>query len=557
MAQLQPWQLKTPGEDGQVLLWPDPTSWAELAGQAAERFARGGGPALLGEPLAGLRLAARAGLPILAGPRPDPQRPWVVTGHQTFPYHPGVWAKNVAIDATAARVGAAAVNLNVDHDLPRAGPQLAWPALDASGRLVRRGALELDHQQPFERQPAPSAEQVEQLCHRISNELDLLLTAKRSCPFNLPHAESTFARDPKGGAFSDFGAWFASSRGELDRGLGLMIAESLSSRVAAGDAFLLFAADAVVRAGELHAAYNDAVRRGRALTGHEPAPELRIDGGAVELPLWSLRAEAAGRHRVFAAAAAGQVRLSDGCGVIGDVPAEALARADRAVAALRRVLGDAGAGLRPRALTLTLFARLLLADLFVHGVGGAGYDVATDLLFESFYRLAAPPYAVASATLLLPLDGATATAEEHRQARYLLRDLRFNPQRHLPHQELSREPAASLVAAKWAAVERNQALRGAPDRRATQDPQTRLGAFGGPRRAERAGLFARVRLLNRELLALLDDDLARRQAAVDQLAEQLRASQIALARDYFYGLFPAERLVMLRDRINGRLTGAK
>ena len=36
--------------------------------------------------------------------------------------------------------------------------------------------------------------------------------------------------------------------------------------------------------------------------------------------------------------------------------------------------------LRPRALTLTIWARLLIADLFVHGIGGAKYDRISDTM---------------------------------------------------------------------------------------------------------------------------------------------------------------------------------
>ena len=41
-------------------------------------------------------------------------------------------------------------------------------------------------------------------------------------------------------------------------------------------------------------------------------------------------------------------------------------------------LSSRGIKLRTRALTTTLFARLVLSDMFLHGIGGAKYDQVTD-----------------------------------------------------------------------------------------------------------------------------------------------------------------------------------
>ena len=38
---------------------------------------------------------------------------------------------------------------------------------------------------------------------------------------------------------------------------------------------------------------------------------------------------------------------------------------------------------------LTLWARLLLCDLFIHGIGGAQYDRVTDLIVENYFGVTA------------------------------------------------------------------------------------------------------------------------------------------------------------------------
>ena len=59
-----------------------------------------------------------------------------------------------------------------------------------------------------------------------------------------------------------------------------------------------------------------------------------------------------------------------------------------------------GVKIRSRALVTTLWARLALSDLFLHGIGGAKYDQVTDRLIESFFDLAPPAIMVLSATFI-------------------------------------------------------------------------------------------------------------------------------------------------------------
>jgi hypothetical protein len=56
----------------------------------------------------------------------------------------------------------------------------------------------------------------------------------------------------------------------------------------------------------------------------------------------------------------------------------------------------------PRALTLTLFFRLLIVDQFIHGIGGARYDRVTDAVINDFFGLTPPRFCVTTATLLPP-----------------------------------------------------------------------------------------------------------------------------------------------------------
>jgi hypothetical protein len=52
----------------------------------------------------------------------------------------------------------------------------------------------------------------------------------------------------------------------------------------------------------------------------------------------------------------------------------------------------------PKASPLTLFLRLHVSALFIHGLGGANYEWVNDYIIEQFYQVQTPPYFVLSAT---------------------------------------------------------------------------------------------------------------------------------------------------------------
>jgi hypothetical protein len=79
----------------------------------------------------------------------------------------------------------------------------------------------------------------------------------------------------------------------------------------------------------------------------------------------------------------------------------------------------------------TLYARLFLGDLFLHGIGGAKYDELTDVLIRRFFGLTPPAFYAVTATLLLPVRRPAVAPEDVRRVDHMLRELRFHPEQHL------------------------------------------------------------------------------------------------------------------------------
>src|SRR5207249_6511614 len=116
-------------------------------------------------------------------------------------------------------------------------------------------------------------------------------------------------------------------------------------------------------------------------------------------------------------------------------------------------LERAGLKVRPRALTNTLFARLFVADLFIHGIGGGKYDELTDEIIRRYYGAEPPAYMVLSGTLFLPFPTYPTSADDCRRFARKMRDLRCNPQRYLDP-EAGDPRTAALVKQKQQWIER-------------------------------------------------------------------------------------------------------
>lgn len=177
--------------------------------------------------------------------------------------------------------------------------------------------------------------------------------------------------------------------------------------------------------------YNEVVREYRGAhrirsTAH-PVPDLAREGQWLEAPFWIWTVDDPRRRRLFVRRQRDALALSDRSAVRVDLPLTPEGDAGRAVQRLAE-LARGGLKIRCRALITTLWARLVLGDLFLHGIGGAKYDQLTDALIARFFGLEPPDFLVLSATLQLPIARQRTTAEEARTIEQRLRALTYHPE---------------------------------------------------------------------------------------------------------------------------------
>jgi hypothetical protein len=446
---------------------------------------------------------------------PGPSDRLLLAGHQPELFHPGVWVKNFALNGLARRHGLLPINLVVDNDTVKS-TALRVPAQETV-RSVRPHALAI----PFDHWTGEVPYEEQQV-----QDLDLF----RGFGRHVVELLRPWGYQPLLGSFwpevcqqlertALLGECFAAARRTLERRWGCHNGEVPVSALCRTEPFAWFACDLLADLPRFHAAYNDGVHDYRRRYGirsrNHPVPDLARDGDWLEAPFWVWRADRPRRSRLFARLLPTGLELRAGDELLPTLPDRS--NAEKTVAAWQ-ALESQGIKLRSRALTNTLYARLFLSELFLHGIGGGKYDELTDELIRRFYGMEPPAYVVLSATRHLPLPTAPVREEDRRRLAYERRDLHYNPQRHLDG--LAANPALKDLAlrkAEWIT-------------RQPEQPQ------------ERRRRFQELRALN----ALLRVPLLERE---HQLEEELTAAQHELEvnavlrrRDYAFCLFPEETL---------------
>jgi hypothetical protein len=500
----------TPAGHGEVLTSPDYAEWARAAA-VASAAANGWTFELAGVPVGKLRALARreaierardfsARIGVAIGEVSDEPALLAVTGHQPEFYHPGVWIKDFLLQRFADETGAAALDLVVDSDGFDA-LEIHAPCLKPEVRVCRAYLAVGTTDGCYGCTPVPSAEDIETFCEAGSEHL-ATLTAPA-----IGHHFARFCRClrdavPTAANVAEL-VTFARRRYEAAAGTDYL--EVPVSSMSRSRAFATFVAHIALDATAFADAYNAALGAYRERTATrnaaQPFPDLELSGELVELPFWHL---AGGRRTLWARTGERPALLVGGevaCDLSRD-PAEAV-----------ELLLSSGVALAPKALALTLYTRALVADLFIHGVGGGRYDQVTDDVFRRYLGVEPPPFVVASMTMYLPLGAHEVKDEEIEALSMALNRLRHNPDQMLDEVEFEageeRAHAAALAREKGELV-------------------VAIAAPG----ADKKVIGGRIREVNAELAELLAPIERDMRDELDQLLQLQGASGILTDRTY-------------------------
>ncbi len=440
----------------------------------------------------------------IAPARPWPGGPIAMTGHQPELYHPGVWVKGFLVDRLAAETGALGLDVVVDTDVcdpvrlrvPQPGKHPGVREIELTG--AGNGAAYVQTAVPSRsRLSAFRAAGLEALGGVPAPALGRHFGAFCDC------------LDAAAGRSADLGTLMTVARRCYESPAETAYLEVQASSQCRLPSYRAFAGSLLADAARFRTVLNAALAEYRACTGTrsaaQPFPDLAGDGGRIEAPFWLLRD---GRRLAVSVGA-------DGTLVAGGEVVCALGGSAESAA---RALAGNDLLLAPRAVTLTLFQRVFVADLFVHGTGGGRYDQVTDAVIRSYYGVEPPSFAVASMTLLLPLGGRIVTDEDVAAAERELKRFEHNPDELLAEVEFDtpaeRERADGLAARKAAAI----AAIAQPD-------------------ADRKALGAEIREVNAALTAMLEPVGQCLAEALVRAKEERAASAVLTDRTYPYCLW--------------------
>lgn len=366
---------------------------------------------------------------------------FILAGHQPELFHPGVWFKNFALSAIARRRAAVAINLVVDNDLCGA-TSVRVPSLRSGHLASSTVAFDQPLAQiiPFEQRWIRDRETFDAFPRRLVEQLAGLVdepAVLRLWPLAQQAADHC----------ANVGCSLAQARHALEGELGLQTLELPLSSACRSYAFAAFILNLLAELPRLHQCYNESLREYRLAhrirSQAHPVPRLDQADGWFEIPLWIYGDQDPRRQPAWARLIGDQLEIGDRDQRHLMITAEL-----NSEAAVEQLLAGMGHNfkLRPRALMTTMYARLILSDLFLHGIGGAKYDQLGDMIVRRFFNIQPPAYAVLSATVLLPVGEQSAG---HRSVAEVIADLRrveYAPERfthlvNLPAELLRRKQA--------------------------------------------------------------------------------------------------------------------
>ncbi|MCH2113962.1 MAG: hypothetical protein MK171_03480 [Pirellulales bacterium] len=447
----------------------------------------------------------------------DQQGPLVFTGHQPELVHPGVWLKNFAADALARQAGGIAVNLIIDSDLCRNASVQVPTGTYQEPRLTSVPFDEQQDELPYEERAIRDATLWPSFGQRVSETISSLVNGPLAPDFWRENAV------PLRGT-NNLGRSMAQARHRMERQWGAQNWELPQSLMCQTKSFRFFAISLWEDAQRFRAVYNDALAEYRDVhrlrSKVQPMPDLVKTDGWTETPFWIWTKSQPVRKALFVRQRQQQLQLSDLADWREGFPRTTGGNSEAAIQQLAAWEAE-GTKIRTRALTTTLYARLLLADLFIHGIGGSKYDQVTDTISERFFDVRLPSYVTLSGTLRLPIKHPTLPQAHVQQLRAQLRALKYHPEKHLASAALDSD--AKRQGEDWRAKKLAYVQCAKTSANAAERHRLIVGA--------NAALQKSVAPLRR----------ATEKRLVDAI-EQIRVNQLLDSREYPFCLYPEQRL---------------
>ncbi len=374
----------------------------------------------------------------------------IQSGHQPVFFHPGIWIKNIFLNKLLKSPlpdKSLGLNIILDNDICK-DLNLSLPVLSSNGNLKLEKANFLSSvltpNLPFEEYPSPSLELITKFTRDIICKLKLLESENKNILNNfkifarcLENSSRFFNQNYKRGNLGEF---LGLARRLYEQEIGPSYLEIPFSQICDSDEFLSFFLEIVKNIKSFSEIYNKQLDEYRKLfkvrNRVHPSPNLIIKENLIEVPFWIWK-EGNQRKKIFILREKEKNYLyNDSYGKISLIEKNGL----KSLFSLKSILKEKKLKIRPKALLLTLYNRLFISDLFIHGLGGAKYDLVTDEIIREFFKVEPPRFLVVSCTLYLDFKSSLESSNAKISTlKKKIRDLEFNPERYVDELSLAKK----------------------------------------------------------------------------------------------------------------------
>ena len=340
----------------------------------------------------------------------------VLGGHQPELFHPGVWFKNFLIHEIGQRTNSLGLQVIIDHDVAKSDTLRvptcpSWNATTRTSPEFAQRSIPL----PIRNESHPRMPWHATLTGQLNptawdKTVEDIQQSLAACGLGQPliqrHSktlsQSILENKNFGDAFSQF-------RHRIEMENGIFNLEVPFGLLCDRSAFGFFVLHCVQNAESLWGSYNrcrEAYRqRHRIRNQVQPVLELQRSADWLELPFWIYRAKGerfVERKRLWVCYQKDHMLLTDHADANMRTVSVELPMSEQALPAAWDAFVQNGICSRPRAGMITMYLRCFVADLFVHGIGGATYDELTDDIVRDWLGMEPPAYLTSSASLHLP-----------------------------------------------------------------------------------------------------------------------------------------------------------
>lgn len=446
-----------------------------------------------------------------------------VTGHQPELFHPGVWFKNAILHHAAALGQAVAIHLIIDNDTMKSASVRVLGGDCDRPRMINVPIDDGPSGIPYEDRRIHDADVFRNFGKRVKDSLGGMILDPVVDQF-WPLVELRARENPR------LGHAIAQARHLWEKRWGWNTLEVPQSVVCEQPSFLRLVWHLWVHRERFREIHNHAVQAYRRVhrlrSRSHPFPELLQVDDWCETPFWTWTVDEPVRRKVFVREVNGGLEITDGIAWKDEVPRGASGFGT--LLGWWRDQGNKGRRIRSRAVVTTLWARMCLSDLFIHGLGGAKYDQVTDEIIRQFFQCEPPVYCTATATVRLPVSAGRVTIYDVKCLRQLLRELEFHPERFIPYHRLSslqRETAERLIEEKWKWIRQEVTWENARNR------------------------FLAIRAFNRALQEFLVGERKELERRLQATIQQLEATQVLSSRDWPFCIYSVTQLDQFFDAV--------